>query len=232
MFRVKICGITNVEDARLVAAAGADAVGLNFFSESPRFIDLETAQTIIESLPPSMIKVGLFVNATANQINAVAIQLALDMVQLSGDEPPEIVAELSLPAMKAFRIGESGLSSVAAWLGRCREIGKMPAACLLDAFKPGQFGGTGQTLDWSQLVTDQKSLFGSKDAPQANKPPLVLAGGLHSSNVAEAVFTVRPYAVDTASGVESSPGKKDATLVQAFVSTAKAALHDVWESSK
>ena len=232
MFRVKICGITNGDDARMVAAAGADAVGLNFFPASPRFIDVATARTIIENLPPEMTKVGLFVNATAKHIHEIVSQLPLDMIQLHGDEPPEFLAELSLPVMKAFRIGEAGLLPVVEWLDRCRELGRLPIACLLDAFKPGQFGGTGKTLDWRALAAEKTALRLHIESQKLPVVPLVLSGGLNSSNVAEAILMFQPNAVDTASGVENSPGKKDATLVQAFVSAARATLFDVRDGIK
>ena len=211
MFRVKICGITSVEDARFVALAGADAVGLNFYPGSRRFLgDLNVAKTIAAILPSSIIKVGLFVNATNEHILEIARHVQLDAIQLHGDEPFEFIASLpNLPVIKAFRIGSEGLRHVREYLDRCREIGRSPDLVMLDALKEGQYGGTGQTLDWKQLAAEKGLLAEVK---------IVLAGGLNSSNVAEAIFDFHPDAVDTASGVESEPGKKDHALVQSFVS--------------
>ncbi len=224
MFHIKICGITTVEDARLVALAGADAIGLNFFPPSPRFIEVSTARQIIKGLPSHVKKVGLFVNATHEQISEIAQELSLDLIQLHGDEPPEFLRPIELPIMKAFRIDERGLQPVVDFVIECRALGRVPKLCLLDAFKTGQYGGTGVMLDWKKLATEISALSLQTAIDSHLFPPLILSGGLNSSNVAEAILTVRPVGVDTASGVESSPGRKDPTLVQAFVSSAKSAL--------
>ncbi|HZZ71158.1 MAG TPA: phosphoribosylanthranilate isomerase [Pirellulales bacterium] len=230
MFRVKICGITSVADARMVAAAGADAVGLNFFPGSPRFIELERAREIVAVLPPQVRKVGLFVNAPRDQIETYGAQLALDLIQLHGDEPREWLRGLSRPVVKAFRIGATGLSAIDAWL-RGSSAGEppndpRPIGYLLDAFKAGQYGGTGRALDWKNL-TAERAARTRNTPPQpagAPEPAWILSGGLHSSNVAEAILSFKPDGVDTASGVESAPGQKDPTLVLAFVAAARAAL--------
>jgi phosphoribosylanthranilate isomerase len=213
VFRIKICGITNRDDAQLVADAGGDAVGLNFFASSPRFIDFEAAGRIAAALPKNVAKVGLFVNATAATVCDAFDRLGLDLIQLHGDEPAEYLVQLGgRPVMRAFRLGEEGLSPVTAYLAKCQALNAMPKLVLLDAKVPGEYGGTGKTTDWA-VAADY--------AQRPGLPPLVLAGGLTPLNVAEAIRTVRPAAVDTASGVESSPGRKDPALVKAFIQAAR-----------
>jgi phosphoribosylanthranilate isomerase len=218
MFRVKICGITSVADALDAAAAGADAIGLNFYSASPRFCPPERARQITSAVPRQICKVGVFVNASANEIRAIFASAGLDLVQLHGDEPVEVIAELAdLPVMKAFRVDNSFLP-VAAYLDRCRELSALPRCVLVDAYKPGQFGGTGKTIEAHVLLENRESLGGL---------PVVLAGGLTYSNVAAAIMAVRPSAVDVASGVESSPGQKSSEQVRAFVTAARAAFAEI-----
>ena len=215
MFRVKICGITSVDDALLAADAGADAIGLNFFAESPRFCKLELANCIAAATPRSVCKVGVFVNATAKEIRRVAVAVGLDLVQLHGDEPPELLCEIRpLAVMRAFRAG-GDISTIGEYLRACYPLMCMPRMMLVDASQPGQYGGTGQTLDWEALDYYWCEFGGM---------PLVLAGGLTPANVAAAIAAVRPWAVDVASGVESSPGKKSAALVREFVAEARSAL--------
>lgn len=227
MFTIKICGITTVDDARAAAAAGADAVGLNFYGESPRFLPLEQAQHVAAVVPKGVLKVGLFVNAPAEAICGAYDALGLGLIQLHGDEPPEFLAELGRrPVMRAFRVGADGLPPIAEYLRRCGELGTPPAMVLLDAHRAGQFGGTGTPADWDHIA-DERSLLGDV--------PLALAGGLTADNVAAAIFRVRPSAVDTASGVETRPGHKDAAAMQRFVAAARAAFEqldrdDEWET--
>lgn len=216
MFRIKICGITTVEDAQLTADAGADAIGLNFYAKSPRAIGLEQAQAIARVLPSTVVKVGLFVNASVEQIVHSFEAVPLDLIQLHGDEPPELLAALAgRPILRAFRLTEAGLSPVAAYLAACRQLGCTPHAVLLDAYRPGHYGGTGETADWSAAASY---------VAEATPPPLVLAGGLTSENVAEAIRRVRPTAVDTASGVEAKPGRKDPARLRAFIQAARQAF--------
>ena len=216
MFRVKICGITSVDDARAVAAAGADAVGLNFYAKSPRYVSVEKAREIINALPPEMVKVGLFVNAPAEEVCQTFDDLGLDLIQLHGDELPTYLTHLGdRPVMRAFRLAEAGLEPIGRYLGHCGRLGCMPRLVLVDAYVEGEYGGTGRVTDWERL----------KRYPfDVAHPPLVLAGGLTPDNVAEAIRTVRPAAVDTASGVESSPGRKDPAAVEAFVRAARLAF--------
>ncbi len=216
MFHIKICGITSVDDARLVASAGADAIGLNFYAQSPRCIRRDDAEQIVEVLPADVVKVGVFVNASRDEVRRTFDDLGLDLAQLHGDEPPEFLAELEgRPVMRAFRCRQTGLAPVYAYLDRCRELGCLPHMILIDSYKEGIFGGTGETADWSELAR-YASIGGHPE-----RPPLVLAGGLRPDNVAQAIRMVRPRAVDTASGVESSPGRKDPDLVRAFVEAAR-----------
>jgi phosphoribosylanthranilate isomerase len=215
MFRVKICGITRVEDALTVALAGADAIGLNFYPKSPRCVSLETAKAILAVVPKHVKKVGLFVNAPIADVVAASDELGLDLIQLHGHEPPEYLSRLAgRPVMKALRLGPDGLSGVAEYLDRCRALQCAPTLCLIDSLVPGQYGGTGRAADWSKLEPYPIHKW---------HPPLVLAGGLTPENVAQAIRQVRPHAVDTSSGVESSPGRKDPELVRRFVAAAKAA---------
>ena len=216
MFRIKICGVTRVEDALMAAEAGADAVGLNFYPGSRRYLPPETVEAVVAALPVDVSKVGLFVNSPAAEVAEIFDRLHLDLIQLHGDEPPEYLAQLAgRPVMKAFRLGPKGLEPVAAYLQQCREAGCVPALCLVDSFMPGHYGGTGQVADWAKLETYPLDEW---------HPPLVLAGGLTPENVGHAIEQARPHAVDTSSGVESSPGNKDPVLVHRFVAAAKAAF--------
>lgn len=216
MFRIKICGITTEADARAVAAAGADAVGLNFFEKSPRFLLPESAEAVAAALPESVLKVGLFVNATAQRILETWGRFGLGLIQLHGDEPPEFLRGLEgRPVMRAFRLGEEGLAPIFRYLEVCRDLGCLPKLVLIDSFLKGQYGGTGATADWDTAKRYPSEVW---------HPPLVLAGGLTAENVAAAIRAVRPTGVDTASGVESAPGKKDGEMVRQFVEAATEAF--------
>ncbi len=225
MFQIKICGITSVDDAREVVRAGGEAIGLNFAAQSPRCVGLEEAKAISTAVGSAVLKVGVFVNASLAEIVRTADTLHLDMVQLHGDEPPEYLPQLApLPVIRAFRVRNRSepLKPLGDYLSACKRLGYLPSLVLLDAFSPGSYGGTGQQLDW-QLA--------SRYPLEAWHPPLVLAGGLKPDNVAEAIFALRPTAVDVASGVESSPGKKDPALIAQFVTAAKRAFARLRASS-
>lgn len=196
--RVKICGVTTVEDARVCAAAGADAVGLNFWPGSKRCVGVANAAAIVRALAESVVKVGVFVDAGRAEIERTIAAVGLDMVQLHGDETPDDCVGLSVPVIKAIRVGES-LESPAAVADRYAVD-----YVLLDAAE----GGSGRVFDWRRA-------FGVASGR------LFLAGGLRPENVADAVRLVKPYAVDTASGVESSPGQKDPRRVREFIENAK-----------
>jgi phosphoribosylanthranilate isomerase len=215
MFRVKICGITCVEDALAAAAAGADSIGLNFYCASPRFCPPDEAQAIVEAVGNRVRKVGVFVNAPADEILRAAHTLRLDMVQMHGDETPELLREIRpLSVVRAFRLSND-LSSIHDYLRACHALMCVPRMLLIDAARPGQYGGTGATLDWNWIGKNRVHFGGL---------PLVLAGGLTPENVAQAIEAARPWAVDAASGVESSPGRKSATRMQEFVAEANRAL--------
>jgi phosphoribosylanthranilate isomerase len=168
-----------------------------------------------------IVKVGIFVNADVDAIREAVDRVGLDLVQLHGDEPPEFLRELTaacpLPIMRAFRLGPTGLIAVVGYLDECRRLGCVPHWVLLDAHRPDAYGGTGAIADWAQAA---------EYAAMPNMPPLVLAGGLTPRNVAQAIAAVHPSAVDTAGGVESSPGRKDPAAVQAFVQAAQAAMRE------
>lgn len=216
MFRVKICGITHVQDGLQAVAAGADAVGLNFFTGSRRYVAPQIAREIVLSLPPGSKKVGVFVNAAADEVRELARLVGLDVIQLHGDEPPELIAELSdWPVVRAFRLDARGWEPCCQYIDRCQKHGALPSALLVDGFQTGEYGGTGTLPDWTIAAKYHEVGIGL---------PLLLAGGLRYENVAAAIAAVQPYGVDTASGVESSPGRKDAAKVAAFVAAARRAL--------
>jgi phosphoribosylanthranilate isomerase len=202
-----------------VAAAGADAVGLNFYSQSPRYVTLDQARAIVAALPASMVKVGVFVDTPAAAICQTFDELGLDLIQLHGDQPPEFLPQLGgRPVMKAFRVGPTGLEPVFRYMRMCEVSSHTPQFVLLDSYSEYYFGGTGMVID-STIIYDYVN--------RSKRSSIVLAGGLNPSNVAYAIRTVRPAAVDAASGVENSPGKKDAALLAAFVQAARAAFAEL-----
>jgi phosphoribosylanthranilate isomerase len=201
MVAVKICGITSVEDAELCRAAGADAIGLNFAPRSSRRVAIDTARQIVAAMARRILTVGVFVDASYEEIGAIQAATGIACVQLHGDEPPELLARLLPHAFKAIRIRDAASLHVAR-----RYAGEH---VLLDAYVPGEPGGTGQTFQWSLATAF------------ARERQVTLAGGLVPGNVAEAVACVRPFCVDVASGVETAPGHKDPALVQAFIASAK-----------
>jgi phosphoribosylanthranilate isomerase len=229
MFQIKICGITNEEDAKSAVQAGADALGLNFYPKSPRFINRKTAAYIIEAIPSNVVKVGLFVNEAVEAVARTFDSLCLDLIQLHGDEPPEYLLQLGdRPVMKVFRLKSSGLMPIERYLAAYRALsgtgfhlvaGKRQVGnlsyVLIDSHVVGVFGGSGVCSDWTASA---------KLVRYKSYPPLVLAGGLTPANVAQAIQTVRPVAVDTASGVEIAPGRKDRILMAAFVENARRAF--------
>lgn len=195
MVRVKVCGITSLEDALVAVEAGAYALGF-VFASSPRQIDPETASRIISRLPPLVSKVGVFVDAPLARVKEVMAGCPLDLAQLHGEESPEYCQELFPRAVKAFRVRDDGVLS------------QLPryqlAAYLLDSYVPGVAGGSGRTFDWEIALQARK--FG----------PIILSGGLNPENVRQAIERVRPYGVDVSSGVEARPGKKDPEKLKAF----------------
>ena len=215
MFQVKVCGVTSVEDALAALAAGADAIGLNFYQQGMRYVKPELAADIVAAIGERALTVGVFVNAAPDEIRRIASRCRLGLVQLHGDEPPsDLLALAGLSVMRAFRVAGE-LASVERYLDACADLSAMPQLALVDAAVPGHFGGSGKTADWELLAGGRSALRGL---------PLVLAGGLHAGNVEAAVAVVRPVAVDVASGVEDAPGKKSSQRMQAFVRAAKSAL--------
>ena len=195
------------------AAAGADCIGLNFYRRSVRYLSPERAAELAAGIPEEMLKAGVFVDSPLAEIREFAERFALDYLQLHGDEPPETIAELAgKPVIKAFRLGPEGIAPVAEYLERCYQLAAMPALVLLDAYQAGAYGGSGQTADWAAARAYHDLGAG---------PALVLAGGLTPENVAAAIEVVRPAAIDVASGVESSPGRKDASKLAALVDAAR-----------
>lgn len=199
--RVKICGLTNREDALRAAEFGADALGFVLYRDSPRYIDPGTVEKIIAALPPFVTTVGVFANAAEEEINPIVDRCGLDVIQLQGDETPELCRRLGPRVFKAIRMRDkSSLKIMESFQVR---------AFVLDAYRSDQLGGTGHTFDWN-LALKAKS-FG----------PIILAGGLNPENIREAVEKVRPVAVDVSSGVEASLGKKDPEKIKAFIERAK-----------
>ena len=221
MFRVKICGITTAKDAQFAALAGADAIGLNFYPNSSRVVDLATAGQICRVVPKHVVKVGVFVNAPPLEIQEKTELLGLDFIQLHGDEDTDFLRALgslpllaSKPWIRALRLGSESFAGLSAQLEILRTVPQV-AGVLVDARVEDAYGGTGVRVDWAGLATCREQ-FGAL--------PLVLAGGLTPFNVAEAIAAVRPAAVDVASGVESESGKKDLLLVRAFCNAANQAF--------
>ena len=196
--RVKICGITRVEDALSAVDAGADAIGLVFYTQSPRCVSIAQAQAIIAAMPPFVSVVGLFVNATTAEIQSTLTQVHLDIVQFHGDETPEQCAQINFPYYKAIRVKpDTNLLQYAIDF-------KGANALLLDTFSEQDYGGTGHVFDWNLI-------------PKNLTKPVILAGGLVPENVANAIKQVQPYAVDVSGGVELSKGIKDAAKIVAFM---------------
>jgi phosphoribosylanthranilate isomerase len=225
MFHIKICGITNPEDAHVAVDAGTDALGFNFFAGSKRYINFLTAKKLVESESLACMKVGVFVNHTADELNEIAITVGLDAVQLHGDQPPSYLLDIErqYPIVRVYRVGASGFVAMKTDLMMCAKFGREPDAILLDALAPTEYGGTGQRLDWTTLA-DRIELL---NFDRAEPLRLILAGGLTPENVAEAIQLVRPYGVDVASGVESAPGRKDPDKVRAFVAEARRGFAEI-----
>ncbi|HEX4612388.1 MAG TPA: phosphoribosylanthranilate isomerase, partial [Urbifossiella sp.] len=203
--RVKICGVTTPADVRHAAEVGADAVGLNFYPKSPRFLTPAAAAAVVRELPPFTAPVGVFVGMPLRQVCAVAFQLGLRGVQTYDDRPPED-DPFPFAHVPAFRVADAAqLDGVQRFVVAARTAGRLPAAVLIDSFVPGQMGGTGHVAPWHLLAGFDPGV------------PVILAGGLTPDNVGDAVAAVRPWGVDVASGVESEPGRKDPDKVARFV---------------
>lgn len=196
--RVKICGITRVEDAICAVQNGVDAIGLVFYAASPRNVSVAQAIEIVKKIPAFVSVVGLFVNADANTIKAIISAVKLDMLQFHGDETPDECNQFGMPYLKAIRVRPDTN------LVQCAEDFSQAKALLLDTYTEGVAGGTGHMFDWNLI-------------PKVLAKPVILAGGLNSQNVAQAIRQVRPYAVDVSGGVEASKGIKDAKKIADFM---------------
>ncbi len=205
MVRVKICGLRRPEDVEAAVAAGADALGFNFWKSGPRYIEPQEAARIIAHVPPAILTVGVFVDETLETVQTIAEQTGIQALQLHGTESPEYLERLGpFLRIKALKVN-------AAFRPEQLRAYRSASLFLLDGSVAGMHGGTGQPFDWS--LAEQAKAYGK----------IILAGGLTPENVAEAVRRVRPWGVDVASGVERQPGVKDARLVREFIQAARAA---------
>ncbi|MBX3329988.1 MAG: phosphoribosylanthranilate isomerase [Nitrospira sp.] len=203
--KIKICGITNREDAEIAVAAGADALGFVMYRKSPRWVEPAVARSIIAGLPPFVLAVGVFVNEEAEKVRALMDECGFALAQLHGDESVVYCQNLGRPVLKALRLkGRGTLLALAEFRG-CANV----RGVLIDAFSDQAYGGTGQTVDWTLAEEAARSTS------------VILAGGLTPANVAGAIQMVRPYGVDVSSGVERSPGKKDHHKLRAFIEAAR-----------
>lgn len=204
--RIKVCGITSVEDACVAVAAGADAIGLVFYAKSPRYVTPEQAAAIARAVGPFVTTVGLFVDAGRAEVEAVLAQVPLQLLQFHGNESAAFCASFQRPFIKALRMADGvDVAAVEAEFAAAGALG-----LLLDSYSPAAPGGTGETFGWERI-------------PVERRLPLILAGGLSPDNVAAAVRYVRPYAVDVSSGVEIAPGRKDSAKIAAFVQAVRGA---------
>jgi len=232
VFHVKICGVTTAADAEMVAASGADAIGLNFVQGSPRALDPTRGREVAAAIPTGVLRVGVFAGSPVDEMLRIARGLSLDAIQLHGHldgtrepvDPPERCGQLAgLPVIRAVRLDASRpdtemLAAARRWIAAATVAGGPPAMVIVDApvsrgTAPGQLGGTGETVDWAALAR-----AGSMPVPMA------VAGGLTPDNVAEAIRMSGLSAVDTASGVEAVPGRKDPEKVRAFIAAARVAF--------
>lgn len=196
--RVKICGLTSIDDAKAAVDAGADAIGLMFYKPSPRYVPLSMAEQIIAKVGPFVTTTAVLVDMPAEEIKELLKRLPVQLLQFHGNEPASFCEQFERPYIKAIRM-KPDLDVIA-------EMQQYSSAqgVLLDAYQPGVPGGTGESFDWDRV-------------PQSSDKPIILAGGLKPDNVETAVKQVLPYAVDVSGGVESSPGKKDANKIQQFI---------------
>ncbi len=196
--RVKICGITRVRDGVAAAAAGADAIGLVFYANSPRSVEIDQAAEIASALPPFVTKVALFVNAPADEIEQVVSRVPIDLIQFHGDESPGFCSAQGKPYIKAIRM-KPGVN-----LHQQRELYHQSGGLLVDSYRAGVPGGTGESFNWSLIPSDLSA-------------EIVLAGGLTPHNVADAIRAVQPWGVDVSGGVEAAKGIKDAQAIKQLI---------------
>jgi phosphoribosylanthranilate isomerase len=217
MFRIKICGVTSIDDVIAAVDSGADALGFNFYAQSKRCIALDTARQIADALPSTISRVGVFVNHATGEIQDAVARIRPSHIQLHGDESPQFLNNLpsTIKIIRAHRCGADGLAPLVSYIEECRSLGRVPDAVLIDADAGAAYGGTGHEVDWALIVKQRDALEGI---------PLILAGGLTPTNIAAAIEKVRPDAVDVASGVEREPGKKDHALIRRFITAAREAF--------
>ena len=202
--KVKICGITNSEDAWWAIENGADALGFIFYPFSKRLIDPSIAMSVISEIPESVTKIGVFVNLPAREICRIVDRTGIQIAQLHGHEPPDVINDINVPSIKAIRIkSEESLAEI--------EMYK-PDAFLFDTYKEDAYGGTGETFNWDLLKKINVNV------------PVILSGGLEPGNIGDAIREVRPFAVDVASGVEAFPGKKSLQKIETFMSECRNAF--------
>ncbi len=200
--KIKICGFTNADNAREASFLGIDAIGLVFYEQSSRYVDVDSALEIVNALPPFINRVGLFVNADSSYIDEVLCEVPLDTLQFHGDESVLECAQYAVPFIKAVRVNQdTNLTKIA-------DDYHQASGLLLDAFNKDTYGGTGEVFDWSLAKVDIDL-------------PIILAGGLSTDTVAEAIKQVNPYAVDVSSSVESEPGMKDIAKIKQFIHKAR-----------
>jgi len=235
VFHVKICGVTTAADAEMVAAAGADAIGLNFVHGSPRQLDPAGCRDVAAAIPAGVLRVGVFAGSSVDEMLRIARGLSLDAIQLHGHldgtrepiDPPERCGQLlGLPVIRAVRLDASlpatdALAAARRWIAAAADAGTTPSMVIVDAAvsrgtESGRLGGTGELVDWAALAR-----------AGALSVPMAVAGGLTPDNVAEAIRMTGLSAVDTASGVEAAPGRKDPKKVRAFIAAARGALNSL-----
>jgi phosphoribosylanthranilate isomerase len=208
--RIKICGITRKTDIDWAVQLGADALGVNFYPSSPRYLDTNTAATILRGTPPFVTVVGVFVNENLTAMTKISQEVGRISVLQCHGQIPQPTGARPFQFVPAFAIKDrDDLDRITRYLDACRETGLMPDGLLLDAHDPLHFGGTGRTAPWELLADFHPG------------PPIILAGGLTAENVAEAIRLVQPYAVDVASGIESQPGIKDHEKLARFISAVR-----------
>jgi len=207
--RVKICGITSLNDAEHISQAGADAIGLVFYDKSPRNVTIEQASTICEGLDPFITTVGLFMDAPKEFVDSVLASVPLDLLQFHGSETPEYCASFQRPYIKAVGMKNRQLADFAKYADQYSDA----KGILVDSHSAGKAGGTGETFDWN-------------DVPQNYHKPIILAGGLNPNNISDAIKQISVYGVDLSSGVESAPGIKDKQMINQLMDEVRRAEYD------
>jgi phosphoribosylanthranilate isomerase len=221
---IKICGLTDPAQARAIATLRPDAVGLNFYPKSPRFVSISAARKISDAIGPQIERIGVFVEPSSEELRGTVAECGLSGVQIHSADEQHALAEMGLdpgPVTRricGFQVGAAGLSHLKNYFGQHKPGEWAADACLADALVQGLFGGTGKLAPWQLLRDEYQSV---------EWPPLILAGGLRPENVAEGIATVRPWGVDVASGVESSPGIKDLERVARFIIEARRAFAEL-----